>query len=961
MKAPAREERRKEGVDLRGRPGKEVIEEIRRQVPQGQKRRLIFSYGAMARGEIEITHHRHDLRGKGFLPLTRPALPVKDVGLWVKVTPRGPTGYLAFRTEKGVHNLRHLALLLRLRPQALGLQGIRISGSSRITNRLTEQGVLEFAASGLRLRIKERFRGHLDLSLTDRGPRVTRAGALLDFGKIARVEMELVPAEDGYLTGKVQTQVTLGRASGKANFLWDREGLQAQGDLNYRDQKFDGKVHLEVVSSDRAGKVLGSRIPRRKPFPRPYALVAQGVLRFHFTDWLTGSARVFIDPWGHFTVCGEITPQAEIELFPQKNYRRELPSLEARAAYGIPVLGNVFLFLGIGLELWAVVGPAKFYNLRVSGQYSTDPAVAKDFRIQGSLNISAAAGLDARIEGGAGVEIADHDVKAGIGLTGRAGIKGYAEATPVVGYRENPKNGQGEFFISGDLELGAQPFLGLSGDFFLRVDSPWWSPLGDRKWSWPFMHKEWPLPGTLGIRARVDYVFGSRDWPRIEFGRVDFDPEKFASDLVHRRVKSGPGERKAPGRWKERNRPGARAPSAPEKRPGVRPGGTARRMRVRKKGFPAPGHRARVPGRGRALRKRARRPVRSHGKGIPKGLARKRPKVPGQAPTDPRKARALAAVRAAFAREKKPLPLGRVYALTRKLRRRYRFRRLEAVVRGKRFQIRAALSKERTIYTGPVEEGIPLFGSDPTCPSAYQISGDTLIFRTFYLPRAKYYTQGPGGEYFYRSRYEKRALVARVSAVHPREAKAQRKAWEATYAEPALKSICKFLASKVPSREIKIRSKEGTSSGRTRENICESMKEKNPSLRFLLEEIVKRRWHVFPDWGRKECDKSVSYDVDHIVELAVGGKDDPRKNYVLLTSRANRSSGGAFAAYFRAMRKKATELGKSQVKLVKFSGEPVHPGRGRVGGGDLWTSREIASGEHIKRCYPLLIRRLGAR
>lgn len=956
MRVPAREEKR-EGVDLRGRPGKEVVEEIQKRVPRGQKRRLIFSYGAMARGEIEIDH-RHGLRGQGFLPLLRPALPVKDLGLWVKVTSRGPTGYLAFRTEKGVHNLKHLALFLRLRPRALGLQGIRISGSSRITNRLTEQGGLEFAASGLRLRIKERFRGHLDLSLTDRGPRVTRAGALLDFGKIARVEMELVPAEDGYLTGKVQTRVTLGRASGKANFLWDRKGLQAQGDLNYRDEKFDGKVHLEVVSSDRAGKVLGSRVPRRRPFPRPYALVAQGVLRFHFTDWLTGSARVFIDPWGHFTVCGEITPQAEIELFPQKNYGRELPSLEARAAYGIPVLGNVFLFLGIGLELWAVVGPAKFYNLKVSGQYSTDPAVAKDFRIQGSLNISAAAGLDARIEGGAGVEIADHDVKAGIGLTGRAGIKGYAEATPVVGYRENPKTGQGEFFISGDLELGAQPFLGLSGDFFLRVDSPWWSPLGDRKWSWPFVHKEWPLPGTLGIRARVDYVFGSRDWPRIEFGRVDFDPGKFASDLVHRRVKSGRGEREAPGRWKERNRAGARGPSAPGRKPGVRSGRPTGRMRRR--GLQAPGHRARAPSRRRTWRKRARPPVRSQGKGVPGGLTRKRPGVSGQTPPDPRKARALAAIRAAFAREKKPLRLRRLYSLTRELRRRYRFRRLQVAVRGKRFQIRAAMSRGRTIYEGPVEEGIPLFGSDPTCTSAYQISGDTLIFRTFFLPRPKYYTQGPGGEYFYRSRYEKKTLVAQVSAVHPREAKAQRKAWEATYAEQALQNIAKFLASKVRSQEIKVRSKERTSSEQTRENIRESPKEKNPSLQILLQEIVRRRWHVFPDWGRKECDKSVFYDVDHIVELAVGGKDDPRKNYVLLTSRANRSSGGAFAAYFRAMRKKATELGKSRVKLVKFSGEPVHLGRGRVGGGDLWTAREIASGEHIKRCYSLLMRRLGA-
>ena len=63
-----------------------------------------------------------------------------------------------------------------------------------------------------------------------------------------------------------------------------------------------------------------------------------------------------------------------------------------------------------------------------------------------------------------------------------AGIKGYGEATPTIGYREPANPGEdrkGEFFIRGDLEIAAQPFLGLSGDVFVEIDAPWWSPVPD--------------------------------------------------------------------------------------------------------------------------------------------------------------------------------------------------------------------------------------------------------------------------------------------------------------------------------------------------------------------------------------------------------------------------------------------------------------------------------------------------
>ncbi len=920
---------KKKTIELKGRPSKEVLSELKTLVSRGQREWITFNYGPLAQGEILV---RGGPRGQGFLPLRTSALPAtalspKDLGLYLRLSPYGLKGHLAFRLGEKYIDFRRLNFLLKRYPLALGMKGIRLVGRPRITNELKD-GELLFAATNVKLSIQRVFEGSLDLAFSDQGPRVTKVFSKFDFRPVAKVEMELRPDKEGFLTGKASTEVTLGRAQGKGDFLWDRQGLSAQGRLSYQDEKFDGSIGLQVVSANKAKERLADKVPKWRPLKRPYALFAEGDLTFHFTDWLSGKARVVIDPWGHFTVCGEITPQAEIELFPQKDYRKELPSLEARASYGLPVLGNVFLFVGIGLELWAVLGPAKFYNIKVSGQYSTDPAVAKDFRVEGSLNISAAAGLDARIEGGAGLEIVDHDLKAGIGLTGRAGIKGYAEATPIVGYRENPDTGKGEFFIHGELELGAQPFLGLTGDFFIEVDSPWWSPLGDKEWRWPFLNKEWPLPGQLALKAEVDYVFGSKEWPKIEFGQVDFDPAKFASDLVHRRVKSGPGKREAKGRWKEKNSGREKIPKKKKAGQAAKAKKGGRASRPRKRRLRAPRPRVRGPRKLRSLRQRAFK--RRGQKRKKKKLVPKAPRKVREKRLDPRQRRAIEEVRAAFLREKKPLPRYRVRSLVRKLKRKHKFKRLKVRFRRKRYEIIAGFSPEITVFSGETKTRIALFSSEPRCESEYEIRDQKLIFRTFFLPRAKYFSTIKGKPY-YQPFFKKRTIRVDLTRVGERKENAQRESWKKELGEEARENIRKFLI------------------------------EKELAAKIPLEELLKCDWHVFPAWGRN-C-QPTSFDVDHIVELSVGGEDEVKKNYVLFGSRANRSSGGAFAAYFRAMRTKFQEIKREDpelqgVILYKRANEKVHLGRGKVKQGPIWTKEEVTQGEHIKKCVRSLTKKL---
>jgi hypothetical protein len=210
--------------------------------------------------------------------------------------------------------------------------------------------------------------------------------------------------------------------------------------------------------------------------------------------------------------------------------------------------------------------------------------VLQSFGLTGTLNVSGFAGLRLKASGGAGIEILDHDIKAGISVWALAGIKGYVEAKPRIGYREvaDPQAGKkGEFFIGGHLELAARPFLELGGELFVDLDSPWWSPAPDKRWPWPIGSLEYPLPGEFGIGADVEHVLGSDKVPEVTFGKVDFDSEKFLTDLVSDEVPTKSSkEGVKTGKWNE--------PPGPTPEP-VAPASPPPAVTGPQKGTPLPG------------------------------------------------------------------------------------------------------------------------------------------------------------------------------------------------------------------------------------------------------------------------------------------------------------------------------------------------------------------------------------
>jgi hypothetical protein len=557
--------------------------------------------GGYARGEILIARD-----GKGyktpksqFIRLVHPALePLRAVG----VEPKLKVVIDDSKIIKGEASLGEdsdtLLEAIKEHQQALGWAGIDLGRlPPKPENKLVD-GRLRFVLPKIPFSIGKLLGGTIAFGID--GDTVVFEGQATIVVAGQKGEVQVARDERGGLSITGDLAVQFGAIAATLHACLDSAGnFDVRGTASYQGEKFSGEITVVVADAKVADTLAREQVGLEAVEQQPAAPggegadkaarsrltnpvpVGWGTLNFAVSEWLAGTAKVVISPKGHLTVIGEIAPPAEVELFKQRDYVQHLFKLEARATYGVPVVGNVFVFANIGLDALAKLGPGKLHQIKLDGKYSTDPEVARSFTVSGTLTISAFAGLRMRAEGGAGVEIFDHDIKVGVGLDALAGVRGYVEATPSIGMREvgDPTARKTQFFIKGHLELAAQPFLGLSGDLFVELDSPWWSPAPDKKWTWPIGSLEYPLPGEFGIGADLDYVLGSPDLPEIKFGRPAFDSSKFITDLVNDHVPpKRAGEQEKPGTWKEGPEGQGEAPGAPPgaetagPAPGVAPG-----------------------------------------------------------------------------------------------------------------------------------------------------------------------------------------------------------------------------------------------------------------------------------------------------------------------------------------------------------------------------------------------------
>jgi hypothetical protein len=556
-------------------------------------------FPGLAAGVIHVQEHRDKYSTPGELQaidIQHPALePLRSVGvsplLVVEISNNAITGYVTVSTGARPKAGRgEIVAQIRRSAATLGLLGMGDLRMPTVENKL-EGGALSLKTD-LAFTLGGFLQGTGSLGLSDDVVTFT-AHASASVGKIANPALDLTRRRDGVIEGRAEIPVNLKNFSG--NFVIGFAGgvVDASGTFRYTTEKLSGEVTLVITDAQTARNVAYQHLPPEAidasartaaggaavaaapastgPKPGPRAVAGWGTLDVHYNEWLSGKALVVVDSQGYVTVVGKITPPAKVE-FPQTklDYERKIFALEVRATYGIPVVGNVFLFAGVGLFALAKISPLTLSKIEIVGTYSTDPTIFNSFSLSANLNISALAGIRLRAEGGVGIEIADHDIKIGAALNATAGIRAYVDATPLIGYRElaDPAVGRrGEFYVHGEAEIAAQPFLALDGELFVKLVTPWWSPASDHTWTWPLGELMYPLPGEIGVGADVDYIFGSGKLPTISPKKVDFNADRFMSDLMDDNVPHGSAaEVNKPGRWNER----LQAPPAPPAPPQIK-------------------------------------------------------------------------------------------------------------------------------------------------------------------------------------------------------------------------------------------------------------------------------------------------------------------------------------------------------------------------------------------------------
>lgn len=523
----------------------------------------IHAGGLAGMGSIKVRKDKGDTYSSisnGIMPLNIPLLNPASPVLSVRIKNNIVTGYATL--SKAGSN-KDLPLWIRKNAKTLGWAGIDLENiMNKFSNNFSD-GVFNLGLKDVGVKVGGFVTGKLSFGIENLKEPYISINADIKVPGIADSSLEINNAK-GKLEGNGEIQVDFKSFSGVVTAKYNPDGtIDIKGVVSYSGDRLSGSLTLMVTDKKTADNfardIVGKGKPEEASLPAeitspgisavPRGMAGMGELNFSLTEWFTGKVQVIVDGSGRVTVIGKIAPPKEIILFQQKDYIKELLKAEARASYGIPVVGNVFVFANVSLSAVSKLGPAKIYDIEVTGTYSTDPDIAKSISLAGSLNISAYAGLRLRGEGGAGLQIVKHDLKVGAGVNADAGVKGYVDARPVIGYRD-----PGEFFFKGHMEIAAQPFLGLGGDLFVEVDSPWWSPLPDKKWIWPIGSLEYPLPGEFGIGADMEYVLGSGKVPEIKFSDASFDSSKFMSDLIEDKVpkKSGAGKDEKKGKFTDK-------------------------------------------------------------------------------------------------------------------------------------------------------------------------------------------------------------------------------------------------------------------------------------------------------------------------------------------------------------------------------------------------------------------------
>lgn len=248
-----------------------------------------------------------------------------------------------------------------------------------------------------------------------------------------------------------------------------------------------------------------------------------GEVTLQIAPWLQGTAGIEFAPDGEVTVAGEIGLPDQIEIFPRREIRKDILSIDIP----IPIVPGIFAEVGGGLDAHAGIGPGVIDQLRLGVEYT--PSREEDTRVTGDahLNVPADAGLRLSVRAGIGLGIPAASVSGGLEIGGELGLEGAAEAGVHIDWM--PSTG---LEIDAFGRLSAQPRFTFDVAGFVEVEALFFTIYEER---WELASYELGSNLTFGVRFPIHYKQGEPfdiSLDDVEFEVPDVNPRRILGDLM---------------------------------------------------------------------------------------------------------------------------------------------------------------------------------------------------------------------------------------------------------------------------------------------------------------------------------------------------------------------------------------------------------------------------------------------
>lgn len=195
----------------------------------------------------------------------------------------------------------------------------------------------------------------------------------------------------------------------------------------------------------------------------------RGSVTVRFGNILTGTAGIEYTPDQRIILSGAIALPPTYELFPRRDYNRDLFTLAPPEfpIWGVSVAGvgvGVFAFVDARVAFNAYVGPGQIRNAQVGAVMDLDHPEDATITGHGEFYVPAYAGLTLDVGGGLRARAAVAYGEGRVGLTGALGVEASAGAEMDINWSR-----EAGLAISADLHAEAQPKFELSANASITI------------------------------------------------------------------------------------------------------------------------------------------------------------------------------------------------------------------------------------------------------------------------------------------------------------------------------------------------------------------------------------------------------------------------------------------------------------------------------------------------------------